>query len=123
MSRWPVPGSSSRRPPQNLSRHAIFTAGTLTTSHRRIRRFALAKVVRNLNLAAEPGARTYVFRGGREGAGSGAGKDIRTAPGRSAEALNVLCGHGRNQRLPVPARHMRTGSTGTEDKANREESR
>ena len=36
-----------------------------------MRRFALAKVMHNLDLAAELGAQTYVFWGGRDGAESG----------------------------------------------------
>jgi len=35
--------------------------------------------MRNLDLAAELGAKTYVFWGGREGAESGAAKDIAVA--------------------------------------------
>src|SRR5258708_15143958 len=46
--------------------------------------------MRNLDLAAELGAKTYVFWGGREGAESGAAKDIRAALARYAEGLNVL---------------------------------
>ena len=49
-----------------------------------MRRFALAKVMRNLDLAAELGARTYVCWGGREGAESGAAKDVRAALDRYA---------------------------------------
>src|SRR5258708_37028492 len=46
--------------------------------------------MRNLDLAAELGARVYVFWGGREGAESGAAKDIRAALDRYAEGLNLL---------------------------------
>ena len=46
--------------------------------------------MRNLDLAAELGAKTYVFWGGREGAESGAAKDIRVALDRYAEGLNLL---------------------------------
>ena len=47
--------------------------------------------MRNLDLAAELGAKTYIFWGGREGAESGAAKDIRAALSRYAEGLNMLC--------------------------------
>jgi len=47
--------------------------------------------MRNLDLAAELGARTYIFWGGREGVESGAAKDIAAALDRYAEALNLLC--------------------------------
>src|SRR5512146_808081 len=61
----------------NLFGHPVFKDGAFTANEREIRRFALAKVMRNLDLAADLGAKTYVFWGGREGAESGAAKDIR----------------------------------------------
>jgi xylose isomerase len=74
----------------NLFGHPMFKDGAFTANEREVRRFALAKVMRNLDLAAELGARAYVFWGGREGAESGAAKDIRAALDRYAEGLNVL---------------------------------
>ena len=53
--------------------------------------------MRNLDLAAGLGAQTYIFWGGREGAESGAAKDIRAALDRYAEALNLLCAYVREQ--------------------------
>ena len=81
----------------NLFTHPVFKDGAFTSNNRDVRRFALRKVMRNLDLAAELGARTYVFWGGREGAESGAAKDIRAALDRYAEALNLLCGYVREQ--------------------------
>jgi xylose isomerase len=81
----------------NLFGHPMFKDGAFTANEREIRRFALSKVMRNLDLAAELGAMTYVFWGGREGAESGAAKDIRTALDRYAEGLNVLCEYVREQ--------------------------
>src|ERR1700760_251773 len=66
----------------NLFGHPIFKDGAFTANEREVRRFALAKVMRNLDLAAELGAQNYVFWGGREGAESGAAKDIRSALAR-----------------------------------------
>src|SRR5246127_3278134 len=74
----------------NLFSHPVFKDGAFTANEREVRRFALAKVMRNLDLAAELGAKTYVFWGGREGAESGAAKDIRAALERYAEGLNLL---------------------------------
>ena len=74
----------------NLFGHPIFKDGAFTANEREVRRFALAKVMRNLDLAAELGAKAYVFWGGREGAESGAAKDIRVALQRYAEGLDVL---------------------------------
>ena len=74
----------------NLFGQPIFKDGAFTAADRDIRRFALAKTMRNLDLAAELGAKTYVFWGGREGAESGAAKDVRSALYRYAEGFNVL---------------------------------
>src|ERR1700678_3036275 len=81
----------------NLFGHPMFKDGAFTANERAVRRFALAKVMRNLDLAASLGAATYVFWGGREGAESGAAKDIRAALSRYAEALNILCAYVRDQ--------------------------
>jgi xylose isomerase len=81
----------------NLFGHPMFKDGAFTANEREIRRFALAKVMRNLDLAAELGAKTYIFWGGREGAESGGAKDIRAALDRYAEGLNLLCSYVRDQ--------------------------
>jgi xylose isomerase len=75
----------------NLFAHPIFRDGGFTANDRDVRRFALAKVLRNLDLAAELGARVYVCWGGRDGAESGAAKDVRAALDRYKEALDLLC--------------------------------
>src|ERR1700749_4172105 len=49
----------------NLFSHPVFKDGALTSNNREVRRFAMRKVIRNLDLAAELGAQTYVFWGGR----------------------------------------------------------
>ena len=77
----------------NLFGHPMFKDGAFTANDRDVRRFALAKVMRNLDLAAELGAKVYVFWGGREGAESGAAKDIRAALDRYKEGLDLLCGY------------------------------
>jgi xylose isomerase len=74
----------------NLFGHPIFKDGAFTANEREVRRFALAKTMRNLDLAAELGAKHYVFWGGREGAESGAAKDVRAALARYAEGLDLL---------------------------------
>ncbi|MGO8885144.1 MAG: xylose isomerase [Streptosporangiaceae bacterium] len=75
----------------NLFAHPMFRDGGFTANDRDVRRFALAKVMRNLDLAAELGAKVYVCWGGRDGAESGAAKDVRAALDRCREAFNVLC--------------------------------
>lgn len=74
----------------NLFTHPVFKDGAFTANDRDIRRYALRKTLRNIDLAAELGARTYVAWGGREGAESGAAKDVRAALDRLKEAFDLL---------------------------------
>ncbi len=74
----------------NLFTHPVFKDGAFTSNHRDVRRFALKKVMRNIDLAAELGAKVYVAWGGREGAESGASKDVMVALDRYREAFNLL---------------------------------
>ena len=74
----------------NLFSQPVFKDGGFTSNDRAVRRFALRKVLRNLDLAAELGATTFVMWGGREGAEYDAAKDIRSALERYREAVNLL---------------------------------
>jgi xylose isomerase len=81
----------------NLFGHPIFKEGGFTANDRDVRRFALAKVLRNIDLAADLGAKVYVCWGGRDGAESGAAKDVRAALDRNKEAFDILCGYVLDQ--------------------------
>ena len=74
----------------NLFTHPVFKDGGFTSNDRDVRRFALRKVMRNVDLAAELGAKVYVAWGGREGAEFGASKDLSAAFDRYREAFNLL---------------------------------
>jgi xylose isomerase len=74
----------------NLFTHPVFKEGAFTSNVRDIRRFALRKVMRNIDLAAELGAKVYVCWGGREGAESGATKDVAAALDRYKEGFDLL---------------------------------
>jgi xylose isomerase len=74
----------------NLFFHPVFKDGAFTSNDRAVRRYALRKVMRNLDLAAELGAETYVFWGGREGSETDAAKDVRAALDRYREGLDTL---------------------------------
>jgi len=74
----------------NLFTHPVFKDGAFTSNDRGVRRYAIRKVMRNLDLAAELGARTYVFWGGREGSDTDAAKDVRAALERYREAIELL---------------------------------
>src|SRR5260370_8942315 len=56
----------------NLFSHPMFKEGAFTANDRDVRRFALAKVMRNLDLAAGLAARIYVCWAGRQGPAPGA---------------------------------------------------
>jgi xylose isomerase len=68
----------------------VFKDGGFTSNNRDVRRYALRKVLRNIELAADLGARTFVLWGGREGAEYDHAKDVRAALDRYAEAMNTL---------------------------------
>jgi len=68
----------------------MFKEGAFTANDRGIRRYALRKVMRNLDLADELGATTYVFWGGREGSETDAAKDVQAALERYREGLDFL---------------------------------
>jgi xylose isomerase len=75
----------------NTFTHPVFKDGAFTSNDRDIRRYAVRKIMRNLDLAAELGAHTYVFWGGREGAEIDAAKNVGDALSRYKEGLDLLC--------------------------------
>ena len=81
----------------NTFSHPVFKDGAFTSTDRDIRRYALRKIMRNLDLAAELGASTYVFWGGREGAETDAAKDMRDALARYAEGIDLLCQYAKDR--------------------------
>ena len=74
----------------NLFTHPVFKEGALTANDRDVRRYALRKVMRNMDLAAELGAQTYVLWGGREGAEVDVAKDLGAALDRYREGIDTL---------------------------------
>jgi xylose isomerase len=74
----------------NLFSAPVFKDGGVTSNDRDVRRYALRKVIRQLDLAAELGAETLVFWGGREGAEYDSAKDIRAALSRYKESMDLL---------------------------------
>jgi xylose isomerase len=74
----------------NLFTHPVFKDGAFTSNDRSVRRYAIRKVMRHLDLAARLGAGTYVFWGGREGSEVDVAKDVRSALDRMREALDLL---------------------------------
>ncbi|RZT25301.1 xylose isomerase [Mycobacterium sp. BK558] len=75
----------------NLFTQPVFKDGGFTSNDRGVRRFALRKVLRNLDLGMELGAETFVLWGGREGSEYDSAKDVQAAFERYREALDLLC--------------------------------
>jgi xylose isomerase len=74
----------------NLFSASVFKDGGFTSNDRAVRRFAMRKAMRQLELGVELGAKTFVMWGGREGAEYDAAKDIRSALERYREAVNLF---------------------------------
>jgi xylose isomerase len=74
----------------NLFTHPAFKDGAFTSNDRGVRRAAIGKAMRSIDLGAELGAEVYDFWGGREGTEAGAAKDPHDALDRYREAIDVL---------------------------------
>jgi xylose isomerase len=89
----------------NLFSHPVFKDGAFTSNDRGVRRFALRKALRNLDLAAEMGAKTFVMWGGREGAEYDVAKDVQGALQRYREGVNLMTqyvlDHGYDMRFAI----------------------
>jgi xylose isomerase len=81
----------------NLFTHPVFKDGGFTSNDRNVRRYAIRKVMRQMDLGAELGAKTLVLWGGREGAEYDVAKDIQAALDRYAEALNLLAQYSEDK--------------------------
>lgn len=77
----------------NTFSHPIFKDGGFTNNDRSIRRFGLQKILRNVDLAAEVGATTFVMWGGREGTEYDSSKDLNAAFERYKESLDTVAGY------------------------------
>lgn len=73
--------------------HPIFKDGAFTSNDRNVRRYGLRKVLRNVDLAAELGATTFVMWGGREGSEYDSSKDLYAAHERYAEGIDTVAGY------------------------------
>jgi xylose isomerase len=85
----------------NLFSDPIFKDGAFTSNNAEVRAYALAKAMRNIDLAVELGAKTYVFWGGREGVEVNAAKSPQAALQRFRDSLNFLCEYTRSQRYDL----------------------
>ncbi|MGY1784333.1 xylose isomerase [Geodermatophilus sp. SYSU D00698] len=81
----------------NLFTHPVFKEGGLTANDRGVRRFAMRKIMRNMDLAAELGAQTYVLWGGREGTEVDSAKDLKAALDRYREGIDTLAQYSEDR--------------------------
>jgi len=81
----------------NLFTHPVFKDGGFTSNDRSVRRYALRKVLRNIDLAGDLGAKTFVLWGGREGAEYDSAKDVQAALDRYREGLNLIAQYSEDQ--------------------------
>ncbi len=81
----------------NLFGDPVFKDGGFTSNDRSVRRYALRKVMRNMDFAAELGAQIYVFWGGREGSEVDFAKDVRAALDRYREGIDALAAYVQEQ--------------------------
>ncbi len=81
----------------NTFSHPVFKDGAFTANDRSVRRFGLRKVLRNVDLAAELGASTFVMWGGREGSEYDGVKDVNAALDRYREGIDTVAGYIKEQ--------------------------
>ncbi|MDD9207746.1 xylose isomerase [Georgenia sp. 10Sc9-8] len=81
----------------NLFGHPVFKDGGFTSNDRSVRRFALRKVLRNVDLAARMGASTFVMWGGREGSEYDGAKDVHAALDRYREGVDTVAAYIKEQ--------------------------
>lgn len=81
----------------NLFTHPVFKEGAFTANDRQVRRLALAKAMRSIDLGAELEAPVYVFWGGREGSETHVAKSPVQALERYREAIDFLSAYVADQ--------------------------
>jgi xylose isomerase len=86
----------------NLFGHPAFKDGAFTSNDRGVRRAAIGKAMRAIDLSARLGAEVFIFWGGREGTEVGSAKDPRDALERYREAINVLSEYVVEQGYDMP---------------------
>ncbi len=85
----------------NLSGHPVFEHGAFTSVDRDVRRYAIQKAMRAIDLGAELGAQVHDLPAAEEGVESIAAESPLDALARYREAVDFLCGYVREQRYPT----------------------
>lgn len=84
-----------------IPRHHVFENGAYTSADRDVRRFAVQKAMRALDLGMDVGAAIHVFGGAHEGVSTTATRTLTDALDRYREAINFLCEYARDQSYSV----------------------
>ena len=91
-----------QREPLDLVRQSSHvTLAEVRRADRRVRRYAIAKTMRAIDVGAELGAPVYDFWGGREGVEAMASKRPADALDRYREAIDFLCGYVLDSKYPM----------------------
>ena len=85
----------------NLFGDPAFRDGAFTSNDARVRKYALQKTMRSIDLGVELGADTYVFWGGREGVETHASKDPQESVKWFRDAINFLCEYVRDRKYDL----------------------
>ncbi|MCL4520399.1 MAG: xylose isomerase [Firmicutes bacterium] len=85
----------------NLFYHPVFKDGAFTSSMAPIRRYAIDKAKKAIDLGQELGAETFVLWGGREGSEVDAARDPRDAMKHYRQGVNELTEHILKNRYPM----------------------
>lgn len=86
---------------QNLFSHPAFKDGAFTANDPEVRRYAIAKTMRAIDMGADFGSEIQVFWGGREGVEAAAAKPAGEALKRLREAIDFLCGYVADRGYPM----------------------
>jgi xylose isomerase len=85
----------------NLFSHPIFKEGAFCSNNLDVRRFALSKALKAVDMAAEFGAEIFVMWGGREEFECFGAKDILSSLSRYKEAINLICEYIRQNKIQL----------------------
>ncbi len=85
----------------NTFTHPVFKDGAFTSNDRGVRRFGLRKILRNVDLAAELGAKSFVMWGGREGTEYDNSKDLYAAHARYAEGIDTVAAYIKERKYDL----------------------
>lgn len=85
----------------DVSRHPVFEHGAFTASDPKVRRLALRKTMRAIDIGVECGAEIHLLPGGGEEGEAPVAMPLHDALDRYREAIDFLCGYVEDQGYPT----------------------